>query len=58
MPAPRTAILVAALCMVPALAAEPPVGPGSPALSRQPAGGERAGGLQPIQPGHCAFRGS
>ena len=56
MPAPRTAILVAALCMLPALAAEPPVGPGSPALSRQPAGSERAGGLQPIQPGHYVYQ--
>ncbi len=55
MPALRTAILAAGLCMLPALAAEPPPGPASPALSRQPAGGGRAGGLQQIQPGHYVY---
>ena len=34
MPALRTAILVAGLCMLPALAAEPPLGARSPAARR------------------------
>ena len=51
----RTTILVAILCLLSALAAEPPFGPGSRALSRQAAAGERAGGLQQIQPGHYVY---
>ena len=51
----RTTILVAILCLLSALAAEPPFGPGSRALSRQAAGGEGAGGLQQIQPGHYVY---
>ena len=34
---------------------ERPLGPGARALAVQPAGGERVGGLQPIQPGHCVY---
>ncbi len=53
MPAPRTAILVAVLCMLSALAAERGLGLRSQALARQPAEGR--GGLQQIQPGHYVY---
>ena len=55
MPAPRTAILAAALVLLAALAAEPLIDPGVRALSRQAAGGEGRGGLQQIQPGHYVY---
>ena len=55
MPALRAAIIVVGLCMLPALAVELPLGPGSPALSRQSAEGEGRGGLQEIQPGHYVY---
>ena len=52
MPAPRTAILAAALVLLAALAAEPLIDPGVRALSRQ---AEGRGGLQQIQPGHYVY---
>ena len=51
----RTALVAAVAVTLSVYVAEQRLDPGAPALAAQPAGAERVGGLQPIQPGHYVY---